>query len=258
MQERIAYSACPLCDSASFAPLVVSDCSGHVLYDPRLSPRIHWMQCRDCTHIFTDGYYSDEANEILFSRTQDGQRFGHKVEENRAVSARMIDRVLPFADSGRWLDIGIGNGSLLMTAQEYGYHPVGVDLRQDNVAAARQFNMEAYCQDVATLELAEPCSVVSLMDVLEHAPFPKQMLAVCHRLLRPGGILFASMPNTESVLWFALNQNKVNPYWGELEHFHNFSRSRLYALLEQFGFEPRLYGVSSRYRVGMEVIAIRR
>ena len=66
------------------------------------------------------------------------------------------------------------------------------------------------------------------------------------------------MPNTESVLWFALNQNKVNPYWGELEHFHNFSRSRLYALLEQFGFEPRLYGVSSRYRVGMEVIAIRR
>ena len=143
MQERIAYSACPLCDSASFAPLVVSDCSGHVLYDPRLSPRIHWMQCRDCTHIFTDGYYSDEANEILFSRTQDGQRFGHKVEENRAVSARMIDRVLPFADSGRWLDIGIGNGSLLMTAQEYGYHPVGVDLRQDNVAAARQFNMEA-------------------------------------------------------------------------------------------------------------------
>jgi hypothetical protein len=49
----------------------------------------------------------------------------------------------------------------------------------------------------------------------------------------------------------------VNPYWGEIEHYHNFGRRRLYALLEEHGFEPARYGVSFRYRACMEVIARR-
>lgn len=63
------------------------------------------------------------------------------------------------------------------------------------------------------------------------------------------------MPNSESMLWRALDQTKTNPYWGELEHYHNFSRTRLYQLLEETGFEPVIYGISERYRACMEVIA---
>jgi hypothetical protein len=42
---------------------------------------------------------------------------------------------------------------------------------------------------------------------------------------------------------------------GSIEHYHNFSRSRLYALLRETGFEPVRYGISERYRACMEVIA---
>ena len=65
------------------------------------------------------------------------------------------------------------------------------------------------------------------------------------------------MPNSESILWEAMNKQNANPYWGEIEHYHNFSRSRLYALLKEYGFLPRRYGVSERYRVCMEVVAER-
>ena len=58
--------------------------------------------------------------------------------------------------------------------------------------------------------------------------------------------------------WRLLDAAKVNPYWGELEHYHNFSRARLYALLKECGFEPIHYTISERYRVCMEVIARRR
>jgi predicted SAM-dependent methyltransferase len=78
-----------------------------------------------------------------------------------------------------------------------------------------------------------------------------------HRLLKPGGVLLVSMPNSESAVWLALDQQNLNPYWAEIEHRHNFSRRRLYALLEEGGFAPRAYAVSDRYRACMEVIAER-
>src|SRR5262245_26758807 len=86
-----------------------------------------------------------------------------------------------------------------------------------------------------TLNHQELCSVVSTAHVLEHIPVPKGALAAAHRLLRKNGVLFLSMPNMESMVWRLLHANGVNPYWGEIEHFHNFSRRRLYTLLENQG-----------------------
>jgi hypothetical protein len=48
--------------------------------------------------------------------------------------------------------------------------------------------------------------------------------------------------NGESVVWLAFDQQNSNPYWAEIEHHHNFSRRRLYALLEECGFAPRVCG----------------
>jgi len=88
-------------------------------------------------------------------------------------------------------------------------------------------------------------------------PFPKEGLSAAHRLLQPDGVLFVSMPNYDCMAWRLLDAGNANIYWGELEHFHNFSRARLYALLEEQGFEPVHYAVSERYRACMEVIARR-
>jgi SAM-dependent methyltransferase len=255
VKERIAYEACPLCDSADIAFFKKGDCSRHPLYDDRLSPVINWMRCNSCTHVFTDGYFSPQACEILFSKTHDHQKVGAQIERNRAVAARMIDKVLPFVEDGVWLDIGVGNGALLFTAQEYGFRPVGTDLRSENVSLLKSLMIEAHQCDILDLQLAEPCSVVSMADVLEHMPYPKLALEVANRLTRDGGVVLVSMPNSESMLWKALSGNNANPYWGEIEHYHNFGRARLYALLEQFGFVPRRYGISERYRVCMEVVA---
>lgn len=167
----------------------------------------------------------------------------------------MVEKVLPYVTAGTWLDVGFGSGALLFAAQEYGFVSVGIDLRADNVAALKKFGIEGYACDLENLTLDRPCHVISLADVLEHMPFPKTGLAAVHRLLADDGIALISMPNSETVLWRVFNDSGTNPYWGELEHYHNFGRSRLYSLLAKMGFEPLKYGVSDRYRVSMEVIA---
>jgi protein O-GlcNAc transferase len=60
------------------------------------------------------------------------------------------------------------------------------------------------------------------------------------------------------VVWRLLNMKKANPYWAEIEHYHNFGRLRLTSLLSECGFEVVQYGVSERYRACMELIALRR
>lgn len=257
MQERIEYTACPLCDAPEIAEVYRGDCTKHGMYDAVLSPEIIWKKCGACNHVFTSGHFTPEVSEVIFSRLKDSRKVGYNLEQNRKVSARIIEKVLPYADSGRWLDVGFGNGALLLTAREFGFEPVGVDLRKDNVNALHQLGVEAYCEQLESLGGIEKCSVVSMMDVLEHVPHPKQFLTAARDLMADGTPLAISMPNSESHLWDYATASGQNPYWGELEHFHNFSRTRLYALLEETGFKPVRFGLSERYRMCMEVIAQR-
>ena len=121
----------------------------------------------------------------------------------------------------------------------------------------REMGFEATCCDVESFDAA-PFDVVSMADALEHMPFPKRALQAAHRLLAEGGHLFLSMPNLDCFGWKARDHLNANPYWSELEHLHNFGRRRLYALLDECGFEPRSYAVNERYFVGMEVISAKR
>lgn len=216
-----------------------------------------WMRCADCEHVFTDGYFSDEVSAEVFSSANPNQQPGASFEQNRYVSARIVERVARYGADGRWLDVGFGNGSLLFTAEEWGFEPEGLDLRPSTAEGLRRLGIEARCADLTTLDAPGRYSVISLADVLEHMPYPGEGLVAAHRLLREDGVIFASMPNYNCAVWRLLDAGDVNPYWGELEHFHNFSRRRLYELLEEHGFEPLHYAVSERYRVCMEVIARR-
>ena len=254
---RVPYDACPLCGSPAIRTLLTADCSGHPLYDPKLPANIVWCTCDACGHIFTDGSFTEEAFEILFSKTHDHQMAGHDMENQRFVSARIVEKVAPFATPGPWLDVGFGNASLLLTAAEFGFEPVGIDLREGNVAALRGLDIEAHCVDLGALDQPGRFRVISMADVLEHMRFPAEGLIAARNLLASDGVLFVSMPNADSALWKALDRDMSNPYWGEIEHFHNFGRRRLYRLLADFGFEPVQFGISERYRVCMEVIAVK-
>jgi protein O-GlcNAc transferase len=252
---RILYTACPLCAASDMPSILTADCSAHPLYHPSLPRTIVWRRCRRCGHVFTEGYFTEEAAAIVFSKSLPHQTVGHDAERTRAVSARMVERVARHVMNGDWLDIGFGNGSLLFTAAEWGFRPVGADLRQDNVATLRKLGFEAHADPIERLQDSGRFSVISMADVLEHMPQPRLGLEAAWRLLRPGGVVLLSMPNMDCIIWRMLDAAKTNPYWGEIEHYHNFGRSRLYDLLREFGFDPVEYGISERYRVCMEVIA---
>lgn len=256
---RIAYEACPLCAHEDATDLGIADCTHHPLYKPGLPPTMRWLLCDGCGHVFVDGYFGPEKLELLFAGAHPNQTPGHEIANARVVSAKIVEDVsrLRAGLGGRWLDVGFGNGALLTTADEFGYDVVGLDLRRESVERMRACGYDAHCVDLASYEDPRPFDVISMADVLEHIPFPVQALERAHALLAPEGLLFVSMPNLDSFLWKTLDAEKKLPYWGEIEHLHNFGRKRIYALLRACGFEPCHYGISQRYIACMEVVARR-
>ncbi len=137
---------------------------------------MQWVDCNQCGHQFVDGYFSEEALLLIFSKTNENQKIGYQIEKQRAISSKIIEKVLPYQFEGNWLDIGFGNGSLLFTAQEYGFNPVGIDLRKENSELMKKIGIEAYCEPVENINFKSNFSVISMMDVLEHIPYPRLTL----------------------------------------------------------------------------------
>lgn len=255
VEARILYENCPLCKSDKIIKSVIGDCSKQRLYNPIIPTKMQWMDCEDCHHQFINGHFTDEALEVIFSQQPEEQVVGFEVEKQRPVSARIIEKIIPFKSNGIWMDVGFGNGSLLFTADEYGFEPIGVDLRKDGVLRLQNLGIQAHSELVQNIEFEKSISVVSMMDVLEHIPFPKDVLISLHSKMDEDGCLLISCPNSESWIWKLMASQNINPYFNTIEHYHNFSKTRLVSLLNECGFNIKKYGISERYRSGMEIIA---
>ena len=260
--ERVKYAACPLCTSSDVIAVATVNCTGHAMWRAPLEPYINWLRCETCDHVFTDGYFTAAALEVLFGNTQDMQIVGNDIEYHRNISAKMVQRVveaLGMPEDRLWLDIGFGNGSLLMTAKEFGFDVFGIDLRKKNVEDLNGFGIPAYHGTLLSAATegvfkSKP-TVISMADVVEHEPFPLDTLRTARELINSPGMLLISMPNASAPLWDYWNRTDQNPYWHEIEHYHNFSRERLYDALRECGFNPCHYAISERYRCCMEILA---
>lgn len=254
---RIPYESCPLCGGHDFTFERAGDCGLHPLYVPGLPSEIRWLRCDACDHVHTDSHWSDEALAKIHNRTI--RKVGDGLEGQRHIAAAIVEKVARYHEpAGPWIDIGPGNGSLLFAAAEWGYAPLALDVRRDVVDALWERGIDGLYADGGVWPEKIGVSVVSMADVLEHMADPVQALRDAHRALRNTGVLFVSLPNMDTELWREMDRQDANPYWNEIEHYHNFTRNRLHELLRETGFEPVHYDVSRRYRCGMEVIACAR
>lgn len=103
---------------------------------------------------------------------------------------------------GRLLDVGCGTGNLVRLARGSGYEVAGTDYDREAVAIAR----DSYgLGDVHALSIEEtvthpwqaPFDVVTLFDVLEHLPEPREAIQSLAEVIAPGGYLVCTVPCVE-------------------------------------------------------------
>lgn len=109
-------------------------------------------------------------------------------------------RHLPRPSGGRaLLDVGCGNGQFLSLALSAGWQVTGFDLDQKAVNIARSHGLDVRCGGFETLPQESDCfDAITVGHVIEHVYNPKELLANCYRLLKPGGYFWIETPNISS------------------------------------------------------------
>jgi SAM-dependent methyltransferase len=104
-----------------------------------------------------------------------------------------------FDSSAELLDLGCGTGWLA----DHFEHYTGVDGSEDAVAEARRRGRNVSHADLDQPLRLEDASfdAVVMKDVLEHVGDPVALVREVRRVLRPGGLVFASSPDAQRWVW---------------------------------------------------------
>ena len=138
--------------------------------------------------------------------------FEEKFRGPRGLIQQRLEVYLPFVQpvcaaypEALVLDLGCGRGEWLELLQKNAIAAMGVDLDTGMLAACQQINLKVQCQDaLESLKQLQDgsASVVSAFHLVEHLPFDrvKDLVAECHRVLKPGGLLIMETPNPENFM----------------------------------------------------------
>ena len=184
----------------------------------RLSPRQQWEFLRSAYAASEDPLYLEEL--------------GGRVATAQAL-LRLAEARLPGA--GRLLDIGCGPGVLLDAAKGR-WQATGVELSAWAVKEAKRRGHESVVEGTLSDAGFAPASfdLVTMLDVIEHLPNPRDIFTEVNRILKPGGALLVYTPDIGAPVARLMGQ-----WWWGLRpaHLYYFSRATLADLLKGQGFE---------------------
>ena len=171
------------------------------------------VQCKDCDLVFIRNRTQDSASGDLYdsdyfnvrgeyflqARQQDpGQLSGGHINSFRE-GLRQIHR---HKTKGKLLDVGCAVGVFLALAGEEGWDVSGVDISEYATSIARKrCQGEIHTGELEAIKFPDASfDVITLWDVVEHFPHPKEALGEVHRILKDDGIILLDTPNVDSLI----------------------------------------------------------
>ncbi len=161
-----------------------------------------------------------------------------------AFISRRLDEIFesfaPHRKSNRLLDVGCGAGSLLEAARRAGWEAEGTEVSRPAVEHVRGEGFEVFHGELAEAKYPEGhFDVVTASEIIEHVPDPLSMLREIARILRPGGLFWATTPHGRglSARVLGIKWSTVSPP----EHLQLFTLGGVRGLLKEAGFSSRAH-----------------
>jgi 2-polyprenyl-3-methyl-5-hydroxy-6-metoxy-1,4-benzoquinol methylase len=181
------------------------------------------------TLALVEGDYADST----------ARKFGGLLEGGRRYFVRRLARRIErhAGRGGRVLDIGCGDGKLLVALAGRGYACTGTDLNpRVGETVPPGSGVELHPGDVESAHFPTGAfRVVILRQVLEHLRNPPATLREVRRVIQDDGRLFVALPNLDS--W---QGRLLRDHWFHLDlprHLFHFSPRTLETVLADSGFE---------------------
>jgi SAM-dependent methyltransferase len=156
------------------------------------------FMCRNCGVVFAPSPVRAEIDELY------GRYHDHASFFTPPTAAATLERLVRWAErfrrTGRWLDIGYGEGGLLTIATRYGWSGYGIEVSRRALEYGRQQGWSVTA-DPATDErfVTSAFDVVTMIECLEHQATPLEFLHQAAQWLTPHGVLYLTTPNMRSL-----------------------------------------------------------
>lgn len=235
--SRVRVRSCYVCGSPKSEPL-------SAVYG------ICYLRCKVCTHVYAEIRLSDYEAEAYYQKNQSysGDYANPKTYEYRLteIASPKVAFVKKYAKNKRrrWLDVGCGAGDIVVAARRAGFDADGLEISESSIDFAKRiYKIELSNRTLAeTLEREGEAAydVVSFFGVLEHVSDPRSLVKLAKKLLAPGGILVAEVPNADSVSSLSdfLYGEQVVRHMYPPFHIMAFTEKSMTRLARAAGFKP--------------------
>lgn len=192
----------------------------------------HLVKCKQCRFVFAqkipstqelidyyDGYgRNDYLSPITIKRYNE-----------------LLDEMEKYRKTNRILDVGCGIGYFLEVAKERGWEVYGTEYTDKalEICRGKGIHMEEGKLDPSQFD-QESFDIITSFEVLEHINNPVEETTNFHALLRPGGLVYLTTPNFNSLLRHRLKERyDVITY---PEHLSYYTPKTLHRLFTRTGF----------------------
>lgn len=91
---RKAFQACPLCESTNINAIIHADTKNHSLYNDALPSDLTWLMCTNCSHIFSQHYWTEDGLKLVFANAHTNQVAGGNPDQKRQTWKPVVQNVL--------------------------------------------------------------------------------------------------------------------------------------------------------------------
>jgi SAM-dependent methyltransferase len=253
-RNRMIPTLCAICgggtDTELYKESLGRDAMTFARFSARRTPdRVHYriVRCSKCGLLRSDPIFPEDE----LSRLYRGSAVTYTEEAGFAGTtyAQYLQKYLPLVPSkDRLLEIGCGNGFFLERAAALGFREVfGVEPSTRAVELAPASIRNNIRNDIFRdgLYPSGYFDVICGFQVFDHMARPNDVLDVCRRLLRPGGL--ALFINHDARAWSNRLLGERSPII-DVEHIYLYDRTTMPRLFQKHGFEVlSVFPVRNRY-----------
>lgn len=188
----------------------------------------HWvLQCVRCSHHFLDGWeQSYDVGAYDYYRSRAGlQREDLYDDLTTSRLQAILGRLRRSVVADKVLDVGCGEGQLVLAGREMGLDARGIDVSEPAIEVCQAHGLPCRVTDLFSPELdGERFDIITLVETIEHVPHPVAFLDRTRTLLAPGGVVWLTTPN-----FYSLGKRILGGKWAVLapEHLSYFTPGSL-------------------------------
>ncbi|MFI5057411.1 MAG: class I SAM-dependent methyltransferase [Candidatus Acidiferrales bacterium] len=196
-----------------------------------------YYTCRGCALTFVFPWPDDRA---LQGRYDDYGRRYYSIDVlkdfllSRKHYPRELGLLLRTTKVGALLDVGCSVGGFVKASSEVGYTSEGIDISPTSVAVGQEAGIKIRAGDFLCSNFSTKFDVITMWATLEHLPEPNRYVRRARELLRPGGVILASVPNYSGITQRLIG---TRDRYVCIDHLNHWTAHGFAAYLSRFGFE---------------------